>query len=91
MMTSMKEIYKEFNEAKRHFKKAIELAKKSMIVGEIIPCKVADTQYSSDAISQKICQGRHFYVTFIASIRDRDFRSFFFPIFFIIRILDKKL
>lgn len=36
MMTSVKEIHKEFNEAKRHFKRAIELAKKNLIVGELI-------------------------------------------------------
>lgn len=35
MMTQVKEIYREFNLAKKHFIKAVELAKKSVIVGEI--------------------------------------------------------
>lgn len=34
-VVNVKEIFKEFNLAKKHFKKAIELAKKSVIVGEI--------------------------------------------------------
>jgi len=34
-IVNVKEIYKEFNLAKKHFKKAIELAKKNIIVGEI--------------------------------------------------------
>jgi len=32
---NVKEVYKEFNLAKKHFKKAVELAKKSVIIGEI--------------------------------------------------------
>jgi hypothetical protein len=35
MITNVKEIYKDFNLARKHFKKAIELAKKNLIVGEI--------------------------------------------------------
>lgn len=35
MMTNVKEIFKEFNLAKKHFKKAIELAKKSIVIGEV--------------------------------------------------------
>lgn len=31
----VKEIYKEFNLAKKHFKKAVDLAKKNIVVGEI--------------------------------------------------------
>lgn len=31
----VREINKEFNLAKKHFKKAVELAKKSVVVGEI--------------------------------------------------------
>ena len=35
MMTSVKEINKEFNLAKKHFKKAIELGKRNLIIGEV--------------------------------------------------------
>jgi hypothetical protein len=43
MLTSVKEIYKDFNLARKHFKRAIELAKKNMIVGEIhFPTKRKD-------------------------------------------------
>ncbi len=34
-VVNIKEIYKEYYLAKKHFKKAIELAKKSVVVGEI--------------------------------------------------------
>ena len=34
-IVNVKEIFKEFNLAKKHFKKAVELAKKSVVVGEI--------------------------------------------------------
>jgi hypothetical protein len=34
-ITNVKEIYKEFNLSKKHFKKAMELAKKNIVVGEI--------------------------------------------------------
>lgn len=34
-VVNVKEIYKEFNLAKKHFKKAVELAKKNLVVGEI--------------------------------------------------------
>jgi len=34
-VVNVKEIYKEFNLAKKHFKKAIELAKKNVVIGEI--------------------------------------------------------
>lgn len=34
-IVNVKEIYKEFNLAKKHFKKAVDLAKKSIVVGEI--------------------------------------------------------
>ena len=34
-IVNIKEVLKEFNLAKKHFKKAIELAKKNMIVGEV--------------------------------------------------------
>ncbi len=34
-IVNVKEIYKEFNEAKRHFKKAVDLAKKNFVIGEI--------------------------------------------------------
>ena len=35
MMTSVKEVNRLFRDAKRSFNKAIELAKRSMIVGEV--------------------------------------------------------
>ena len=35
-VVNVKEIFKEFNLAKKHFKKAVDLAKKSIVVGEII-------------------------------------------------------
>ncbi len=34
-VVNVKEIYKEFGLAKKHFKKAIDLAKKNILVGEI--------------------------------------------------------
>ncbi len=34
-VVNVKEIYKEWNLAKRHFKRAIELGKKNIVVGEI--------------------------------------------------------
>ncbi len=34
-VVNVKEIYKEWNLSKKHFKKAIELGKKSIVVGEI--------------------------------------------------------
>jgi len=35
MMVGIKEIRQEFNAAKKHFNRAIELAKKNVVVGEI--------------------------------------------------------